>query len=97
MRNHPAHLQSVRPVFPFFLTTKLLRMKTYYIQAEILTVRMPDSEVDVYVDIYEMKADSPEQALEFLRELKNQRGDWGASGVHQAQVLECLDEEPSTV
>lgn len=67
-------------------------MKTYFIQAEILTVRMPDGEVDVDVDVYEMKANSPEQALEFLRALKNHRGDWGATGVHQAQVLECLED-----
>lgn len=65
-------------------------MTTYYIQAEILSVTN-DGEVDVDVDIYEMKASSPEEALEFLRALMNFRNDHGARGVHQAEVLGYMD------
>lgn len=65
-------------------------MKTYYIQAEVLSVTN-DGEVDVDVDIYEIEAHSPEEALEFLRELKNFRNEFGATGVHQAEVLGYMD------
>lgn len=67
-------------------------MKTYFIQAEVLTVSMPDGEVDVDTDVYEIQATDPVQALEFLNALLNQRGDWGAKGVHAAQVIGC-DED----
>ena len=65
-------------------------MQTYYIQAEILSVNN-HGEVDVDTDVYEMKAESPEQALEFLRELMNFRNEFGARGVHQAEVLGYMD------
>lgn len=67
-------------------------MKTYFIQAEVLTVSMPDGEVDVDTDVYEIQATDPVQALEFLNALLNQRGDWGAKGVHAARVIGC-DED----
>ena len=67
-------------------------MKTYFIQAEVLTVSMPDSEVDIDVDVYEIKANSPLEALETLRALKNRRGDWGASGVHATEILGCEED-----
>lgn len=65
-------------------------MTTYYIQAEVLSVTH-DGEVDVDTDIYEMKANSPEEAMEFLRALMNYRDEFGARGVHQAEVLGYMD------
>jgi len=67
-------------------------MKTYYIQAEIVTVTLPDGEVDVDIDVYAIEADSPENALETLRALKNYRGEFMASGVHQAEVVGCTED-----
>lgn len=67
-------------------------MKTYYIQAELLTVTIPDGEVDVDVDIYEIQAETPEQALETLRALKNYRGTYLASGIHAAEIIGCTED-----
>lgn len=67
-------------------------MKTYFIRAEVLTLSMPDGEIDVDVDIYEMQAKDQIQALEFLNALLNRRGDWGATGVHAAQVIGCQED-----
>ena len=67
-------------------------MKTYFIQAEILTVHMPDGEVDVDVDVFEIQASTPEEALEILRALKNHRGEWGATAIHAAEVVGCSED-----
>lgn len=67
-------------------------MKTFFIRAEVLTVSLPDGEVDVDVDVYEMTGETPEEALDNLKALLNQRTEWHAKGVHSAEVIGCEED-----